>query len=562
MSSESPAEPNRAPYYLTLALLILAIGVVVGTWLFPQRASHTTSPVESGATESAHPSPVLTPDSDAKGTGAVDDTSVRDAVEFPSEQPAPQVATLTARFFEYDGTRKVGVPGLEVVILEEGAGSEETTDALYTDDQGRVVKRVPSDLQVRIVLQSPSWHFASRAGETSKSVYVTGVSADVELWVERISVFAVDVQYEDGRRYSGLVFVSPDSGPPRQFLISEDEPVILSLPSRYAWTLHASSRRPGFAAGSIELNADSPGEPRTLVLRRSDATAGVFEIVCADYPEDALVDIRISRKGDWVSGETSDEVTDWPARVPYTSKTLSSDTYNIKVEVSRHTRTSESRMGHEVADLRAGQTQSVRVRLAPPGGVRVIIVSEDGLPISKARLALANADYFNWDWARNHPPGYQSPGSDPYSLSDDDGVALLSGLPPGPLEVICDAEGYAQSRLEASVVPGREYDLGTVVLPKAQGSILIHILHPEAAKDDEYEVTLLKPLAGIVRRAERFVGKSHKITGLNLLTYVVSIRYLAGGYGAFSRQVTLSNESPQATVTFKMQKPPLKRDDE
>lgn len=214
----------------------------------------------------------------------------------------------------------------------------------------------------------------------------------------------------------------------------------------------------------------------------------------------------------------------------------------------------------EVAALYAGQVHTVRVGLAQTGSVRVRIVDENNAPIPRARLALALSEYFNWGWARSRPAGYQHPGIEPYALSRDDGIAVLSGLPPGPLSVLCDAEGYGLVALQADVQSGREHDLGTVALHKAAGSIRIEILHPDAAEAEEYEVTLLRPLGVIVRSAERFSGKAHVIDGLNLLSFVVSIRHVAGTHGAFAQRVTLTEEASQATVTFRMQKPPLQRD--
>ncbi|MCA8913676.1 MAG: hypothetical protein KDB82_18475 [Planctomycetes bacterium] len=543
--------------YLLLGLIVLIAGASLGIWLALQGGGHLsiTAPAISNQPGS---------DTPPKALPLADNTPSRPVPAHPeSKSPILALSTLTITFLEYQGARKVGVSGLEVQVRNVDRDDQQACDTFITDELGRLTKEVRSNSTWSISLKSESWRFTSLASgphDSPEIVYVRSGSTKCDLLVEQVSSDTVEVFYDDGVPYSGLIQVSATGGPVRGVLVSEGKPLTLTLPSRHHWTLFVASRRPGFSGAKWELGRTRAEETSRIVLPRSDDTSGVFQVVCANFPTDAIVDIRISWRGESVSASTLDEIKDWPASQPYASKALSPGTYNVRVQISGHPGSVGSQVGFEVAELQARQIQTVRVALVQTGSIRVVILGEDKAPLSKARLAKSTSVYFRWGRTRDEPPGYQHPGSYIYSLSDDNGVALLSGLPLGPFDVLCDAEGYAQVILNANVMSGQECDLGTVQLTKALGSIRIEIIHPEAANTDEYEVTLLKPLAGIVRSAQRFSGKSHQIDGLNLLTYVVSIRYLPGGYGAYSKEVTLSAESPQATVTFEMQKPPLRHD--
>ncbi|MBZ0135106.1 MAG: hypothetical protein K8I27_01885 [Planctomycetes bacterium] len=537
-------------------MILLAAGFAIAKWTSSPAASANTEAVAPTNRQSEDGMPLRPPLQDG------DVAANNDARQTLGELLSPDTTSFTVTLFEYEGASKIGVPGLVVEFQEEGHTQNSPQQVLRTDEVGQVVTLVPSDSTVRIVLKSSSWRFVGRPYATSKDVYVKGESAERALPVERISEFTVDVTYEDGRRYSGVASVSPDTGVPHALSFSEDGSSVLALPAHKKWTLHVSSRRPGFGGGVLALKSEDSEGSNTLVLARVQIDSGVFEVQCDNVAEGSLVDIRISARTDSVSAMTLDEISNWPANLPYFSTALAPGAYDVRVQLSEHSSDGKTTIGLEVVELVTGQTQTVRVRLALPGSIRAVVVDQHNQPIVKARLAYSNSTHFNWDWTRDEPPGSQSDGSDAYAFSDVNGVVVLTGLSNGSFEFICHAEGYGQVSLTAVVPSGGEYDLGMIILAAAVGKIRIEIEHPEAAESDEYEVTLLKPLAGIVRSAERFKGKSHVIGELALLPYVVSIRYVAGGYGAYAKQITLTADTPEAIVKFVMRRPPLKPDDD
>lgn len=552
MSSCSFAKLRRTLFYCLLALMLMAAGFAITQWTAASETTFQPTNLELTGCQSNDREPLQLPPQDSENPVTGDSGQTSAALK-PSDS-----ALLTVTLFQYDAAAKVGVTGLELEILWKDDGPDLPHQAHHTDELGQVITLVPPEITISIVLNSPFWRFAGQPYTTEKRAYVAGSTCALSLQVERVCQFTVDVTYEDGRRYSGVAMVSPDSGAPSVLLMSEESSKVLVLPAGKKWTLFAPSRRSGFTSGELLLDEGVGEVSNSLILRRDDDNSGVFEVQCDNAADGLLVNIRISADADSVSTTTLDEVSNWPSTLPYFSTTLAPGAYVVRVQVSSDSEFGRAALGLEVAELVAGQTQTVRVRLAPPGSVRAVVVDENNQPIAKARLALANATHFNWHWAREEPPGYQHDGSDAYALSGHDGVVVLTGSPAGTIELICDAEGCGQVLLHAVVLPGAEHDFGTIVLVAAAGKIKILIDHPEATETDEYEVTLLKPLGGIVRSAQRFNGKSHIIEGLPLLTYVVSIRYVAGGFGAYAKEAMLDTEAPEAVLKFVMRKPPLK----
>lgn len=464
---------------------------------------------------------------------------------------------LILRFAELTASGLIPVPGLRVNVTIPEVDARRRLE-LITDEGGRARLRGPVGANAEVSLYEDQWRFVSRrrAGTSSITVPVLlhGPSGEVSLAVERVRTHVLEIRYADGVDYAGVITLRPGFGAPTQVEIAPG-PAKLVLPAEGRFDVLVAARRPGFADRVVALDPPAAGTVQVITLDSADREHGVLEVVCLGSVPGMAVDITIEETSAHESARRqlqSDRVRRWSAEKAYVSRSLREGDFLVIVRPSQG---QGALVGRAEARVVRGAAVQVQIVLTMQATVRARFVLADGNPVPRARLVPAEAEHVHWDWLAGLPAGYARGGDDPIALADSDGVAVLSGLIPGVVRLLGDARGYGQQRFDVTLAQGECHDLGTVVLAEAEGRIVIHVDHPEADDNSEYEVMLLKPLAGVVFGPASYTGKQFVIERLPLLTYTVSIRYVGGGFGATSRQVALTADKPEGSVTFKMARP-------
>jgi len=118
----------------------------------------------------------------------------------------------------------------------------------------------------------------------------------------------------------------------------------------------------------------------------------------------------------------------------------------------------------------AGRGETTTLRLAPPLGIKGIVVDEHGHPIEGVR---ATVDRKTTDARRSSPFGFGNASElegTRAGLTDDTGLFLIRNVPPGEMTVTLAHEQYLPTTVDVAVATGKDtLDLGSRVLVRGAG---------------------------------------------------------------------------------------------
>lgn len=189
-----------------------------------------------------------------------------------------------------------------------------------------------------------------------------------------------------------------------------------------------------------------------------------------------------------------------------------------------------------------GEETVIEATFQVSGSARARLLDGEGKPVIRGQLRLADGSYISWNKAVPQR-GRQMDG-----WSDEEGIVVLGGLPPGTLTIEAESKGREPVALQAAIVSGETSDLGDIVLVEATGEITVELTGQNEGV--EYAIVVFAPSEGPpILPFQVIHGSSGTVKGLPLRTYDVCVTGKRGG-SLVTATVALSRDQPSQSVSL------------
>lgn len=567
------------------AFFIVLLGLLLG-WigfglLAPGTEGAGNTPVagtaQPGATP-AHPASAAHPTYDAPRT-APDAEPPRAAEPAPEPNKLPPHLDYPPLAFVTRTGPAVGVP-----LLVTPHGRTEPM-SLATNVNGLISLAKLGDLTPLMKLDTTEWRVVEVHGMPAPPGWFRA-SPGLPVVLERSRKLQLHVRYADGQPYEGPVRVATiedeDEGPPgiieevamlrgeATITVSEDAPTSIGV-----W-----ARRPGFKDTGVKLNPAEPlGKTMAMVLDTVEPTTGVIEIDLSVFPADSTVTIaaRCESPGLEYRGEKR-----WnsPGGRVFATTAIEPGDYILLAwqDVRGYQPGLENRLPPEepfvpglaltwqAGGVRviAGETTRVFADAIASAAVKARIVDGDGLPLWPSRLFVdsdhASKEATNWTYHRDSPYATGHDGRvvtrrPSWGQPDKNGVATIPRVAPGRRVIAVESPGLEMKLVEVDLPAGTLVDLGEIALTEpASGMIEVEIVNYDP--NESYVIHLSPYMRGTMEYVP-MKGARHRIQGLALRWYAVSVNMVSTKMGAYSQNVKLSRDRRRVLAKFEMLPPPL-----
>lgn len=482
----------------------------------------------------------------------------RPVVQDPAQRPSrPSTLTLI------EARSRLPAAGVEVRLTWGQA--QDTTSKLFTSDAEGYVTLPPEIGGGFVEIVSEGWAISSTLpslrfayaipNKRNESIDLKQDNAPV-ISLRRVKQIHISAGYADHIPYRGIVTLRRESGTALQFDIDGEwtgwcDGEVPSL------SLHVPSIRPGYANATAQVRLEHFDNSVRAILAEAPAESGVIVADLGAFPENVPVIWGVRR----VLGITEEPAHFGPAALAPTKRStglLAPGDYRVyayqHVDASA---TPRLQWRSETVRLKAGETSLVVAAPELSSGVRARLVSTAGEAICPGALRMAAPTYLSWPHELKRSPSIADGTSNENGFSDKSGYVLCAGLWAGTVDLQAEAPGYEIATRQVQLMPGQVLDLGVIVLSRATGTIEIAVTSEISNEEGEYEVLLLEPGGLAVSERFRFKGPKFRIEHLPLREYAISVNDVSEQTGDWSKHVRLTGESPHATVTFEMKRPPL-----
>ena len=364
------------------------------------------------------------------------------------------------------------------------------------------------------------------------------VSQTFLLVVRPVADLAIRVQYADGDPYqhTGLLEDIEDDGYVCYFDCNEDGVANLKgvpIDRTLAFRTTGGKLKAGYAGWDasdltmLKAHELSSGRELLVVIPRAVDPLGLLRVEFLNKPPEVGTYILESELARSAGGTyRARGATSW------TSGSLQPMKYRISF-------LGEVAWRSEWVEVEAGRETLVEATFLTSGGVRARLVNPQFEPIQLSVLRLPDGNYFS----RPKRTSVARGGVD--TRPAEPGVTELSGLPPGRVTLLAEAEGKEPVELEVDVVSGTTTDLGDVVLEDAVGEVSVEIFGQK--ENVEYAIAIFQPSGGLVMPLQPIEGGNGVVRGLPLRMYRVAVTGTRGG-SVVGEFITLTHDEPTRSL--------------
>lgn len=369
--------------------------------------------------------------------------------------------------------------------------------------------------------------------------------AEKQLMSDGLVDLQVWISYADGVAFEGVAVIELGKSGDKTITFGKAQPVPLKgVDGSQGLEISLMSRRPGFVFDEFKLTALELSKSNEVhcIIPESGEPNGVITVDVTAFPAEEKLWVRVEHESGYTVMD-SNTLTGGAKYTTGTLRVLRPDKYRVLV------------MGEQVwqsgwFELHAGEARVLTAEPQEPASAAATLVDENGQPVTNALLYRDTGLYYS---ESDLKIAVNSAREGFAASPDSDGAVRLTRLAPGRQILCVQGAGTEIVRSEVMLLPGQQYELGTIRLSPASGSVTVRLRGTVSPGD--YRVEVLQPMGSPVVAPKEFEDGVATVERLPLRKYTVAVCIKATGR-CYSSNIELSESHPNGDIEFDVSAPP------